>query len=96
MQAIEPFAKLVLTAMFALIRKFLGYVVPGVIRPLHILWNQVIGFFFLVLAAFPVPTAYRSFNEGNIPRFILAAVFIVIMAMFGISSFWRVRKITRT
>ena len=23
---------------------------PGVVRPIHILWNQVIGFFFIVLA----------------------------------------------
>ena len=96
MQPIEPFAKLVLNSMLALIRKFLGHVIPGVIRPLHILWNQVIGFFFLVLAVFPMPTAYRSFNEGNMPRFLLAAVFIVIMTMFGISSFWRARKISRS
>ena len=96
MQAIEAFAKLVLNSMFALIQKFLGHVIPGVVRPLNILWNQVIGFFFLVLAVFPMPTAYRSFNEGNMPRFLLAVVFIIIMAMFGISSFWRARKISRS
>jgi hypothetical protein len=96
MQPLPASAKIVLNRMFALIRKFLGYVLPGVIRPLHILWNQVIGFFFLVLALFPLPSAIRSFNEGNMPRFLLAAVFIVIMAMFGISSFWRARKISRT
>ena len=40
--------------MFAKAKKFIGHVVPGVIRPIHILWNQVIGFFFIVLALLPV------------------------------------------
>ena len=81
--------------MVALTRKFLSHVLPGVMRPLHILWNQVIGFFFLVIALAPVPGAIRAYNESNMPRFLLSATFIVIMAVFGLSSFWRARKISR-
>ena len=33
--------------MFKLAGKFLHHILPGVVRPLHVLWNQVIGFFFL-------------------------------------------------
>jgi hypothetical protein len=82
--------------MLALTRKFLGHVLPGVIRPLHILWNQVIGFFFLAIAALPVPSAIRAYNEGNVPRFLLSATFITIMGSFGLSSFLRARKISRS
>ena len=40
-----------------------------VIRPIHILWNQVIGFFFLVLALLPVPSAVRVWGkDGAGPR----------------------------
>src|SRR5574338_151726 len=30
-------------------RKFLANVVPGLVKPVHSLWNEVIGFLFLVL-----------------------------------------------
>ena len=32
-------------------RKFIDNVVPGIIKPVHSLWNEVIGFLFLVLGA---------------------------------------------
>jgi hypothetical protein len=72
-------------------------VLPGVIRPIHILWNQVIGFVFLVLALIPVPSAIRSFGkEGSVARLALTIPFVLLMAYFGITSFWRARKITKS
>ena len=82
--------------MFATARKFLDHVLPGVIRPIHILWNQVIGFFFLVIGAIPIPSAIRSFRNGNFPHLALSAVFIVIMFSFGVSSFLSARKISKS
>jgi hypothetical protein len=83
--------------MFKLARKFLHHVIPGVVRPLHILWNQVIGFFFLALACIPVPSAIREIRDPeNHPRLILSLPFILIMGAFGISSFVRARKISRS
>jgi len=83
--------------MFALAKKFFGHVIPGVIRPIHILWNQVIGFFFIVLALLPVPSAVRNWGrEGSIPRLALTIPFVVLMGWFGISSFWKARKISKT
>jgi hypothetical protein len=69
---------------------------PGVVRPLHVLWNQVIGFFFIVLAVIPVPSAIRSYNAGNIPHLLLSSAFVILMGTFGLSSFWRARKISRS
>ena len=83
--------------MFSKAKKLMGYVLPGVIRPLHILWNQVIGFVFLVLAVLPVPSAIRSFGqEGSFGRLLLTVPFVLLMAYFGISSFWRARKISKS
>jgi hypothetical protein len=83
--------------MLGLARKFVGHVVPGVIRPLHILWNQIIGFFFLVLAAIPVPSIIRAYGHPDqYPRLFLSIPFSLVMAAFGISSFLRARKISRS
>jgi len=83
--------------MFALPRKLLQHVLPGVARPLHILWNQIIGFLFLVLAAVPVPSAIRSYQDPNgLPRLMMSVLFILLMATFGISSFLKARKIARS
>ena len=46
-------------------RSFIGHVMPGVIRPIHILWNQVIGFVFIVLATvFGSPVDARQRTIG--------------------------------
>ena len=83
--------------MLSKAKTFLGYVLPGVIRPVHILWNQVIGFVFLVLAVLPVPSAIRNFGkEGGTGRLVLTVPFVLLMAWFGIASFWRARKISKS
>jgi hypothetical protein len=78
-------------------RKLLAHIIPGVARPIHILWNQVIGFFFIVLALIPVPGAIRAFGkEGGGAHLALTIPFVIIMGWFGISSFWRARKISKS
>ncbi len=87
--------------MGELISKFLRHVLPGVIRPLHALWNEVIGFLFIVftvVAAFYVVRAVRNFDgevEGLV-RIVLPALFGLVMGYFGVSSFLRARKISRS
>ena len=83
--------------MFALAKKFLGHVLPGVIRPVHILWNQVIGFFFLVLAVLPARSIMRDWGKDDgVPRLALEIPFVILMAGFGIHSFLRARKISKS
>lgn len=83
--------------MIALSRKLLQHILPGVVRPLHILWNQIVGFLFIVLAIVPVPSAIRSYQDPNgFPRLLMSVIFIALMGFFGISSFLRARKIGRS
>jgi hypothetical protein len=88
--------------MFAKIRQFLQHVVPGVIRPMRVLWNEVIGFVFLAIAALlAIPAIVREVRsyEGGAEatfRIVVAGVFAVIMIWFGIGSFLRARRISRS
>ena len=81
--------------------RFLEHVVPGVVRPLRVLWNEIIGFVFLCLAAWAVPSAIRNVRsmqtqESGLGRVVLSIGFFGLMAYFAISSFLRARKISRS
>jgi hypothetical protein len=87
--------------MGRMISRFLRHVVPGVVRPLHTLWNEIIGFLFMmftVVAVFYVFRAVRAF-EGDLEglfRIILPGLFGLVMGYFGVSSFLKARKISRS
>ncbi len=84
-----------------MISKFLHHVLPNIIRPLHSLWNEVIGFLFLcftVLAGVYVFRAVRAF-DGTLEALVhiaLPAMFGIVMGYFCASSFFRARKISRS
>ena len=74
---------------------------PNVVRPLHALWNQLIGFLFLVLAVSPLPSAIRALrhysgDSDNLFRLVLSFAFAGLMTYFGITSLLRARRITRS
>ena len=82
-------------------REFLRHVVPEVMRPARTLWHEVIGFLFLALAALPIPAGIRQARDydgqpGTIFRLVITVAFVLIMAAYGISSFRRARKISRS
>jgi hypothetical protein len=80
--------------MFLMAKKFLGHVIPGVIRPIHIIWNQAIGFVFIVLA---VVFGYRIIRgKEPVSLQIIGGLFVLMIAWFGISSFWKARKISKS
>ena len=87
--------------MGRLISSFFSHVMPRVVRPLHALWNEIIGFLFIIFAAvagFYVFRAVRAF-EGDLEglvRVVLPGLFGVLMAYFGVSSFLKARKISRS
>jgi hypothetical protein len=87
--------------MGQMIRKFFAHVMPGVIRPLRVLWNEIIGFIFVVLAVWAIPSAIRNIRQfegdaGSFFRVVLSFSFAGLMAYFGIASFLRARRISRS
>jgi hypothetical protein len=80
---------------------FISHVVPGVVRPMRVLWNEIIGFVFIVLAVAMVPGLLRAVRELNTPqaspgRLAIAACFVGVLLYFGVTSFLRARKISRS
>jgi hypothetical protein len=78
------------------VKQFLDHVVPGVVKPIRVLWNEMIGFVFLCLGIIPIPSAWRAYNDQDAFRMLLTGSFSAIMLYFGVTSFLRARKINRT
>lgn len=81
--------------------RFLEHVMPGVMRPLRVLWHEVIGFIFIVLAVIFGSSAIRNYHllrseEISILRMVVSFFLPVLMAYFGITSFLRARRISRS
>ena len=82
-------------------RMFFSHVVPAVIRPLRVLWNEMIGFVFIMLAVWATPSAIRNVRalndgDGGMFRAVISVFFAAVMVFFGIASFLRARKISRS
>lgn len=82
-------------------RKFLGFVLPAVLKPARTLWHEVIGFLFLSMAIIFVFSGFRAVREfdgspGAILRLVMLAFCVCLLGGYGIASFRRARKISRS
>ena len=75
------------------------------LKPARTLWNEVIGFLFLCLAVLFGSGAIRSYlamgngpaqDSGDLLRFVGTSFLALLMLYFGVSSFMRARKISRS
>ncbi|HZQ55842.1 MAG TPA: hypothetical protein VFB14_26825 [Bryobacteraceae bacterium] len=82
-------------------QKFAQHVVPEVVRPARIIWNQAVGAIFLLFAVlfFGNSTRYLNGPGGPDTRNVVALFFSLfmgaVMAFFGIGSFLKARRIGR-
>jgi len=75
---------------------FLRHVVPAIVKPIHALWNEVIGFLFLAFGViFGIRTARYIWSHDTM-RAVIAGVCTAIMAWYGITSFRKARNISRS
>jgi hypothetical protein len=84
-----------------IVRQFVHHIMPGVIRPLHVLWNEVVGFFFLAFAAwfgFATLRTFRNLDKpgGSMVMVAVSACAALMMLYFGVTSFLKARKISRS
>lgn len=86
-------------------REFVRHVVPAVLKPARTLWHEVIGFVFTCFAVvfgFRAVRLYLDFSRGageaseDFFRFLIAASCTLLMLYFGVTSFLRARKISRS
>jgi hypothetical protein len=86
--------------------KFVKHMVPAVIKPIHSLWNEVIGFFFLCFAAIFAFWTFRYYriyvNDppsekfADLCRIVGTIVMGLVMAAFGVQAFLKARRISRS
>lgn len=85
---------------------FVKHVVPAVVKPARVLWNQFIGFLFLcfgVIFGFKTTHLALEYGKGGpvegmgeFWRLVIAGVCTAIMLGFGAASFLRARRISRS
>lgn len=85
---------------FSHAQKFAQHVVPEVVRPARIIWNQAIGGVFMLFAVMFLGNAFRYFDTKtgvvSNPVGLGFSLFLgTVMAVFGISSFLKARRIGR-
>lgn len=86
--------------------KFVKHVVPAVIKPIHSLWNQVIGFFFLCFAVVFEMGGLRYYRIylhdppaeqlEDLGKIVAVVIIGFVLAAFGISAFLKARRISRS
>jgi predicted phage tail protein len=81
-------------------RKFAQHVVPEVVRPARVIWNQAIGGIFLLFALLFFGNAARYYSDLHAAsRNGVALGFSVflgaVMAIFAVASFAKARRIAR-
>jgi hypothetical protein len=83
-------------------REFVRHVVPAVVKPARTLWHEVIGFLFLsmsVIFGFSGARYYMREFDGSMKSIVyvtMAGFLTVLMGGYGISSFLRARRISRS
>jgi hypothetical protein len=82
------------------------HVVPAVLKPARTLWNEIIGFLFIcfaVIFGFKAVRTYLDFagapageETEHLVRLAMTGFCTLLMLYFGITSFLRARKISRS
>jgi len=85
---------------------FVRHVVPAVAKPARILWNEFIAFIFFCLATFcgfRTAVFVRAWMKdapadasGDLVRLGLSGLVTLVMLGYGLSSYLRARKISRS
>jgi hypothetical protein len=82
-------------------RRFFQAVLPGILKPLHVLWNELIGFFFAIFAVVILGSLVKGIidfkgDSSGLFRLILMGFAFIVMAGYGLQSYFKARKINRS
>jgi hypothetical protein len=75
---------------------FVKHVVPAITKPARTLWNEVIGFVFLCIAVTFGFQAVRAGMHHEMGKMLLSGFCTLLLGGYGVSSFLRARKISRS
>ena len=75
---------------------FVKHVAPTVVKPLHSLWHEFLGFIFLLFAGIGAYKMWRESANMTPLRFAIIGFFVLIMAAYGLGSILKARRISRS
>ena len=75
---------------------FVKHVVPAAEKPLHSLWHEFLGFIFLLVAAWGGFRMWKKAAAMSIVEFVMVGIFVVVTAIYGVSSVLKARRISRS
>jgi len=76
--------------------KFVKHVLPAAVKPVHSLWHEILGFVLVGVAVSLTVGLIRQRATMEPIKLILIVPFIVVVAGYGISSFLKARRISRS
>jgi len=76
-------------------QRFAQHVVPEVVRPARIIWNQAIGGIFLLFAVMFLANGYSYYRQQNVVALGFSMFLGLVMGFFSAASFLQARKIAR-
>ena len=75
---------------------FVKHVVPAAVKPLHSLWHEFLGFLFLLIAAWGGFRMWKKASTMSPLELGMIGTFVLVMAVYGISSVLKARRISRS
>lgn len=87
--------------MWSLTKKLFHSFMPGIIKPLQTLWNEMMAFAFLAGAILFGSAAYREHlkveqDKSSVWLVLLPAFACVVFVIFGLQSYLKARKISKS
>jgi len=76
--------------------KFVKHVIPAAVKPVHSLWHEILGFIFLLFAAVAGWKILRRSASLGVVQITILALFMAVMVGYGVSSFLKARRISRS
>ena len=82
-----------------MITEFRRHIVPAVIKPLRVVWNQSIAFLFLALTVIGSFMVYKEYHRREdldaVLALVLGGLFVGMMGFYAITSLLKARRISR-
>jgi hypothetical protein len=76
--------------------RLVKHVVPAAVKPLHSLWHEILAFIFLCAAVLAGFRMWQDRAHMPVVEFVVMSVFMLVTLGYGISSFLKARRISRS
>ena len=76
--------------------RFAKHVVPAAFKPVHSLWHEILGFVFMVFGFLALWRVIHNPAALGPMQMAILLIFSVVMILYGVSSFLKARRISRS